>query len=251
MTDPERDPEFEAYLRRRSMLPNRQRATENLEPPHDLDDIVLRKARQAIQSPQQLPVYRAPRWALPVALAATILVCLSIVLNVSLNGNKAGEKLLPFAPGATGEQQLREVPKDAASPAPAVPSPAPPAAAAAAPSFSRSSKAAPSAVGPPASGRGEEDQKAAAPQPSMPTYASAITGRITDAAPAPRPAPGAPLEQAARDATQDPESWLKHIEALRAAGKNAAADAELARFKAAFPAYPVTPARPLSSEPPK
>lgn len=35
-----------------------------------------------------------------------------------------------------------------------------------------------------------------------------------------------------------PEEWLRDIEALRRAGRTADADAELARFKAAYPSYP-------------
>ena len=33
-------------------------------------------------------IQRAPRWAVPVALAATIMLCLSVVMNISLNTNR-------------------------------------------------------------------------------------------------------------------------------------------------------------------
>jgi hypothetical protein len=85
MSGLEHEDEFEAYLRRRSVLRRPESPPQGLEPPEDLDKIVLRTAREAIQPPRQMPVYRAPRWALPVGLAAGILLCLSIVLNVSLN----------------------------------------------------------------------------------------------------------------------------------------------------------------------
>src|SRR3954462_9308162 len=91
MTDPEQDDVFEAYLKRRAVLP----ALDNeLEPPAALDETVLAKAREAIQpaapssAPTRLSMGRPARWAVPVALAATILLCLSVVINISLNTNR-------------------------------------------------------------------------------------------------------------------------------------------------------------------
>jgi hypothetical protein len=45
---------------------------------------------------------------------------------------------------------------------------------------------------------------------------------------------------------QNPKVWLQQIEALRSQGKAAQADAEMQRFRAAFPAYPIEPRRPDS-----
>jgi len=42
----------------------------------------------------------------------------------------------------------------------------------------------------------------------------------------------------------DPKVWLQQIAALRAAGKSDQADAEMRRFKAAFPDYRAPPAQP-------
>jgi hypothetical protein len=50
---------------------------------------------------------------------------------------------------------------------------------------------------------------------------------------------------------QDPKTWLEQIAALRAEGKTAQADAEMQRFRAAFPAYPAKPGPPAPSEPSK
>ena len=92
MTDPEHDEAFETYLKRRSVFP--EALDEGPEPPAALDQRVLDKARQAIRA-QAAPDHgkqqmaRAPRWAMPVALAATILLCLSVVLNISLNTNRS------------------------------------------------------------------------------------------------------------------------------------------------------------------
>ena len=110
MTDPGQDDVFEAYLKRRAVLP----ALDNKpEPPAALDAAVLAKAREAIQpagrsrisaaanadvdgaatgSPgaaTKLPMGRPARWAVPVALAATILLCLSVVMNISLNTSRS------------------------------------------------------------------------------------------------------------------------------------------------------------------
>ena len=83
MNAPDRDEEFAAFLKRRTLLPELPHQPEKLEPPAELDERVLSQARAAIHAQRQ-PV-RVARWARPVALAATILLCLSIVLNITLN----------------------------------------------------------------------------------------------------------------------------------------------------------------------
>jgi hypothetical protein len=127
MTDPEQDDVFEAYLKRRAVLPA---LDDKAEPPAALDAAVLAEARAAIQpagadrspaianeaidaaaaAPRRAapvadtdasragsgtpggltksPVGRPARWAVPVALAATLLLCLSVVMNISLNTNR-------------------------------------------------------------------------------------------------------------------------------------------------------------------
>jgi len=97
MTDPEQDEVFEAYLKRRPVLPS---LDDRPEPSAALDQKVMAAAREAI-GPQRAGVdaahgaaggsggmNRAPRWAVPIALAATILLSLSVVMNVSLNTNR-------------------------------------------------------------------------------------------------------------------------------------------------------------------
>jgi hypothetical protein len=120
MTDPEQDDVFDAYLKRRAVLPA---LDDKLEPPAALDEAVLAKARAAIQpaggsrmaagagagpiaatdtrrtsggppnGSTKLPTGRPPRWAVPVALAATVLLCLSVVMNISLNTNRPSPNL--------------------------------------------------------------------------------------------------------------------------------------------------------------
>jgi X-X-X-Leu-X-X-Gly heptad repeat protein len=107
MTEP--GDEFETFLKTRTVLPSGMSDDDKLEPPKALDAIVLKEAREAIRARQQLN--QTPRWATPVALAATILLCLSIVLNVSLNTNHPAANL----------RRMTAATEDKASPAPASP----------------------------------------------------------------------------------------------------------------------------------
>ncbi len=86
MTSSERDHEFESYLKRRARFDRRLRSLDRLEPPAELDRIVIGYARQAIQGAPPVPMFRAPRWALPMGMAATILLSLSILLDMGMKG---------------------------------------------------------------------------------------------------------------------------------------------------------------------
>jgi hypothetical protein len=130
MTEPGDD--FETFLKTRTVLPNGMSDDDKLEPPKALDAIVLNEAREAIRARQQ--PNRTARWATPVALAATILLCLSIVLNVSLNTNRptanlrrmsaaTADKASPTPAAPASEEQRREN-VEPAMPAPDEPVPA-------------------------------------------------------------------------------------------------------------------------------
>lgn len=233
-TDPENDdPEFEAYLRRRSVLSARGQFEEKIEPPGELDAIVLRKAREAIGDAERTVVHRAPRWAVPVALAATILLCLSIVLNVELNTGKQT---------AVGARVTQEVAPGAEAPAPSVapePSDAPAPAA-------EASRGGVRAVPPPFASAAPA--RPVAPLPETAPASDALVAQETARSTA---ALRKSADAAAPAAPTDPKAWLGRIAALRTAGKNTQADAELRRFRAAFPAYPVSPPPPTPSDPPK
>jgi hypothetical protein len=123
MTEP--GDEFETFLKTRTVLPNAMSDDDKLEPPKALDAIVLKEAREAIRARQRLN--RTPRWAMPVALAATILLCLSIVLNVSLNTDRptanlrrttaaTADKASPTPASPASEGERREKVADGASP---------------------------------------------------------------------------------------------------------------------------------------
>jgi hypothetical protein len=84
MSGPERDDDFEAYLRRRARFDRRLKSLDRLEPPLELDRIIIGQARQAIQGAPPVPLFRAPRWALPMGMAATILISLSVLLDLGV-----------------------------------------------------------------------------------------------------------------------------------------------------------------------
>jgi len=73
------DEEFEDFLRRRRRF---GRPDDELEPPAELDRLVLRQAREAIEAEKPHRVFRAPAWGMPVALAATLVLAFTIILHV-------------------------------------------------------------------------------------------------------------------------------------------------------------------------
>lgn len=245
MSGPEREDPFEAYLRHRSVLPGGMHGSQRLEPPEDLDQIVLNRAREAIQAPRQTPLYRAPRWALPVALAAMILLSFSIVLNISVMTGKA-ERAAVESPAASSPQ------------APAGRSPAPPALDTSAratevplPEVTMTAPASP----------GARLKKYTSPAPALqPAPTSTMNTPAAEVRDSPAPARAAQARSeeakagnsgASSAQTRNPQAWLKQIDELRAQGKTAEADEQLRLFREAFPRYPVKPSATLSSDPPK
>ena len=85
MSAPEYDPEFEAYLRRRVRFDHRlPRSLTRFEPPAELDRIVIGMACEAIQPSPTVPLFRAPKWAAPLAIAASLLVSFALMLDIGL-----------------------------------------------------------------------------------------------------------------------------------------------------------------------
>jgi hypothetical protein len=127
MSGPERDDEFEAYLRRRARFDRRLKSLDRLEPPLELDRIIIGQARQAIQGAPPVPMFRAPRWALPMGMAATILISLSILLDLGVrdairkDAGRPGAMVRAIAPSAAPGPALPPEPEEAPSP----PAPAP------------------------------------------------------------------------------------------------------------------------------
>ncbi len=106
MTGPEYDAELEAFLKRRSPMHRRLSDIDHAEPSLEVDRLVLNRAREAIETPEQ-PLYRTSRWALPIGLAAAILIAFTVVLNIEHHG----EKVAANAPSAVEKKaEARGVP---------------------------------------------------------------------------------------------------------------------------------------------
>ncbi|MEP7247598.1 MAG: hypothetical protein ABI885_28480 [Gammaproteobacteria bacterium] len=97
MSPTEPDNEFEDFLARRSALLQRMADRDGPEPPPELDRIVLARAREAIEAPAHQPMYRAPRWALPVALAATLVLSIAVTFDLYRSGQKSSSTQLTAA----------------------------------------------------------------------------------------------------------------------------------------------------------
>ena len=166
------DEEFDDFLARRKPLFRRATAHE-LEPPEDVDRLVLRQAREAIKPAKHLEEIRGPGWGMPLALAATVLITVTIVLNVMVP-KKAGH----------ASADIHQVAQRVDSPAP-----------------------------------GETSAPAAAEQSATAKTAASPAWR------------------------RDGQSWLAEIDKLRAEGKNAEADAEMAEYKRQHRAYASGPDR--------
>ena len=111
MSETEHDPEFEAFLKRRSPMHRRLSDFDHAEPSIELDRTVLGRAREAIETPAQPPVYRASRWAMPLGLAATILIAFTVLLNI----DHRDAKQAAAAPAAIAEMRAADAPVALAS----------------------------------------------------------------------------------------------------------------------------------------
>ncbi len=77
------DQEFEDLLKRRRPLFRRD-LDEGIEPPAELDRVVLRQARDAIEGDRPLRMFKMSHWAAPTAIAATLVLGLSIVFKAGM-----------------------------------------------------------------------------------------------------------------------------------------------------------------------
>jgi hypothetical protein len=216
--------EFEDFLRRRRRLFDQPRDDE-LEPPAELDRLVLRQAREAIESEPPHRVFRAPRWGMPVALAATLVLAFTVILHTMKQPHTAPAEV-------TVRPVARELSAEADSTARAP-------AAALAPTNDMA-RAAPAA--PPAGNAivvDLADQGAYAPPP----MAAGATAPNENFARAKLARGDAALVSAASppEWRRDSKAWMAEIERLRAAGEVARADAELAEFKRQHRAYATSP----------
>ena len=255
MTGPEYEAELEAFLKRRSPMHRRLSEIDHAEPSIEIDRLVLDRAREAIDTPSQ-PLFRNSRWALPVGLAAAILIAFTVVLNID---HRAANAALPVASNVS----------------PAAEGPAPAAARAA--SVSEPARMDPPRVLSDSAQREQAEKKAATPaalakryeMPESPDAAnasansshllasggalgSALTNQAPPASttnppgasagvgavPAAPPVSASSASRGAADPHSTPDLWLREINRLRAAGRTADADRELAAFRETYPSHP-------------
>ena len=115
------DDEFEEFLKRRKPV-FRQPDEEMFEPPPELDRVVLRQAREAIKPEEPMRVFSAPRWSMPIALAATLVLAFAVIFRAGMPQEKA-----PPKPEVTVQNiaDRVEAPAATAAPAPVVASETP------------------------------------------------------------------------------------------------------------------------------
>jgi hypothetical protein len=216
MTGP--DGEFDDFLTRRKPV-FRRPENDPLEPPPELDRIVLRRAREAIEADQSEPAYHGTRWGMPVALAATLLVVFSVFLHLGVQST---------AP--VGEVSVQTVAQQVDSPD-AVPAPAPEVA-----DIGPRSGARERAGASPGFVTESEASRYSLPPPPPPVVAGRTPAEVAE----PSPGVGTSSTQAWR---RDARTWLAEIDKMRAEGKVAEADAEMAEYKRQHRAYAGTPDR--------
>jgi hypothetical protein len=77
------DDEFEEFLKRRKPV-FRRPDDDMFEPPAELDRVVLRQAREAIKPEEPMRVFSGPRWSMPLALAATLLIAFAVIFKAGM-----------------------------------------------------------------------------------------------------------------------------------------------------------------------
>jgi len=203
------DDEFEDFLKRRKPV---FRAPDDMfEPPAELDRVVLRQAREAIQTDRPVRVFRGPRWATPVALAATLVLTFTVVFYAGMP-----QKHAPVPEVIVQNVAERvEIPEAAAPVAPA-----------------------PSA----ANSRAREDADASGTV--MVDLATPMMAKRESAAGTAPMAASSPSKSTEIPAwRRDPNTWMAEIERLRNAGDTERAEAELAEYNRQRRAYAVGPDR--------
>lgn len=246
------DRDLDDYLRGDSRLSAAYREARGEEPSAELDEVLLERSRRELRLGPKVawsPFTRS--WSLPLALAAVLVVSVSVTLVMY---QETGQPLpVPARPAADGPAVPQAPAREEAAPAPALRPPTPaakqpppatadPAQVPAAPTTFREENGV-------SAKRRQRDTAGDAVREVAPAAireGGAAAPALEAASPAPRtgekmmaPAPRA-KQEAARDADlgPDPEAWVRRMESLRRQGRHAEADALLAEFRKRFPDYP-------------
>ncbi len=225
MSDSEHDDEFETYLKQNRPVPKGSSAPERLEPPAGRDRVVIGDARKAIQDAPPAHLFRAPKWALPAALATAILISFAILLDLSVRAQRAEHERqelpaktaeAPTGARASSTAARAEHAATAAQPPPIQTAPWPPL-----PSPSKVASA-------------NESPRAETVRPPL-SSATARTRLARVEVATTRSRTGS--ESAAREAAPDPAVWAAQIEKLRTEGQAAEVEQETKRFHQTYPGY--------------
>ena len=213
------------------------------EPPQALDDAILAAARRATGArPQSLR--RARRWSVPFALAATVVLSVSVTTLI-YEERQPGDVSLP-APAAKPPSPESA----AAQPRPRSPEPLAKPAYQPEPAARRDAPAAPPSPAHENKSAQPEIQAAPAPPAAIANDAAAPVGSLMEGMGAAAPAARA-LEKRAgsslrrEEATADtangdehaPERWIAEIRELKRAGRAGEAADKLVEFRKRFPSY--------------
>ncbi len=288
MTGPERDSDVDAWLQaRRTLLRNADDAL-SLEPPPELDQRVIDRARRELRAAElEKPrFFRSSRFAMPFAIAATVVLSFSLVLEFNRyesgrdalrthaeSSSAAAITLTPPQPATADLAQPTATAANTSVAAASAPAPAPLASAPLAepkqerPERRRQDALGESAdaamvarevaqpVGAAAAGAlADKDDRqpmaAAMPPPAAPPAMTATTASETLAAdrPASTRAAAKSAPGAANASATRATEWWKVIEQLRLAGRNSEAEAEYKAFRKAYPDF-VVPAE--QAQPPQ
>jgi hypothetical protein len=260
MSDPRdpRDPRdaFDARLQARERLVPPFEDDAGLEPPAELDQIVVARARRALRDDRAAEGSPSrpwlPSWGVPVAIAATLVLSFALVLQMSGVEDVRREVAVLQPPSAAPARPPAEPPDVAPSPAPPQPQPqmarsaAPPSRSLAA-GAPRSAEVAapepaalqeraarpaalPQAAAKSRAGDGAADAASAAGAAETVAAATGLAAAVPAAPPPPPP-----------DVRDDPDRWLRQIAELRADGQLEAARRELAAFAARHPTHAIPP----------
>jgi hypothetical protein len=252
MTGP--DGEFDDFLSRRKPV-FRRPDEDPLEPPAELDRIVLRRAREAIEAERPEPAYHGTRWGMPVALAATLLVVFTVFLQLGVQSNEPAAEV-------TVQSVSQRLDDPAAAPSPEAAGK--PASNPTVADLGQSRSGARDRLGTAGYAGESEASRYSPPPPPPPVVAARTPGdaapssatepaagdsasqsrSVVMSAPTPAEADGAVASAASTPAWRhDARTWLAEIDRLRAEGKSAEADAEMTEYKRQHRAYAGTPDR--------
>jgi len=242
------------------------RALGDEHPPKAIDDAILAASRRAVRAGPRRPGSAMRRWALPVSIAAVVVLTMSLVVRIQLERPELESPLpAPAAPPAIAE---KTAPRDAKEEADALakraelPQAQPKSKTSAAPSAAEERERASVArqarpavpAAEPAHRFVPEPPAAPAPVPAESVAPSQLGAAGAAGAAAPAVAPSVAENRADRALSEDraqafkqpagkkdksPREWLERIARLRREGHAKEADESLAEFRKRYPDYEI------------